>query len=48
MQTGISTQNVARVISTQKLPSVSCSRRATPRTMAMARAIPTAAEMKLW
>ena len=38
----------ARVVSTQKLPIVSCSRRAMPRMKATASAMPTAAETKLW
>ena len=48
MQNGSSTQSVARVMSTQKLPSVSRSRCAMPRMNAIASAMPTAAETKLW
>ena len=47
-QVGSSTQSEARVVSTQKLPRVFDSRREIPRTSAMARAMPTAAEKKLW
>ena len=46
-QAGSSTHNMERVISTQKLPMVDCSRRAMPRMTAMASAMPTAAETKL-
>ena len=47
-QTGTRIQSSDRVVSTQKLPIVSRSRRAMPRMKAMARAMPTAAETKLW
>jgi hypothetical protein len=40
-------QEARRVMSTQKFPMVFDSRRAIPRTTAMAITIPTAAEMKL-
>ena len=48
MQMGSSTQSVARVMSTQKLPIVSFSFWAMPRMKAMATAMPTAADTKLW
>ena len=48
MQNGSSTHSVARVMSTQKLPSVSRSRAAMPRMNAIASAMPTAADTKLW
>ena len=44
---GISTHNVVRVRSTQKLPIVFALRRANPRITAAAIAIPAAAERKL-
>ena len=47
-QPGSRTQREARVVSTQKLPMVLDSRREMPRMKAMARAMPTAAEKKLW
>ncbi len=47
MHMGSSSQSVARVMSTQKLPMVSFSRRAIPRTNAIANAMPTAADVKL-
>ncbi len=46
-QPGSSTHSEARVVSTQKLPSVFDSRREMPRMRATASAIPTAAEKKL-
>ena len=46
-QNGNSTHSVARVMSTQKFPSVSRSRPAMPRMKAIARAMPAAAETKL-
>ena len=45
---GSSTQSVARTMSTQKLPIVSFSFWAMPRMNAMATAMPTAADTKLW
>ena len=48
MQMGNSTQRQARTMSTQKLPMVCICRRAMPRMKAIASAMPTAAEMKLW
>ena len=45
--TGSSTHRKQRVISTQKFPMVFDSRRAIPRTTAMAITMPTAAEAKL-
>ncbi len=48
MHAGSSTQSRQRVRSTQKLPIVFDSLRATPRIIAIASAIPTAAEAKLW
>ena len=45
--TGSSTHNDARVVSTQKLPSVFVSLLEIPRISATASAIPTAAEKKL-
>ena len=48
MQAGSSTHSVERVISTQKFPMVSFSVRAMPRMNAIASAMPTAADAKLW
>ena len=47
-QIGRSTHSVQRVRSTQKLPIVFALARAMPRMRAMASAMPTAAETKLW
>jgi hypothetical protein len=47
-QVGRSTQNEARVVSTQKFPRVFDSLREMPRMRATASAIPTAAEKELW
>ena len=48
MQIGSSTQSRPRTRSTQKLPSVSFSFWAMPRMKAIATAMPTAADTKLW
>ena len=48
MHAGSSTHSMARVMSTQKFPMVSFSVRAMPRMNAIASAIPTAADAKLW
>jgi hypothetical protein len=45
---GSSTHSDARTMSTQKLPIVSCSFCAMPRMNAIATAMPTAADTKLW
>ena len=47
-QTGSSTHKKQRVRSTQKFPMVPDSRRVIPRIRAIASAIPTAADAKLW
>ena len=46
MDSGISSRTVARVTSTQKLPSLSVRDRVKPRIIAIATTRPTAADMK--